>query len=494
MLKDLFGKQTGYLQQPAFIEGANSVSREKFVKKTTAVQSCLPKGGWSHAAIFLPDGSDFAAALFGILLLGKTAFPMNSHLTPGEIIPLLKRADADIVVTSRRFGSIFDEISAALPRLKVIYSENCKVKESSSLVYVPFADSSSPMLLLSTSGSTGNSKLVPLTEKNIQTSVYGYLDRMSYENTAGIEVRYFIAAPLSSAYGLMVLFVCMLKGFTPVVLTEVFTPDAFYQAVQNHKVTHYEGGVLPLLMMKQTAGRPVPYDISLLKDFGFGGSKISGDMLRELLKSNPDIRFRQGYGMTEAAPLITKYPKTDLNKADSVGKAIKGVTLFIEADGKITRQPYVNGEILVKGYNVMSGYYKNEAETKKVLKNGCLYTGDLGYLDPEGYLYINGRKKNIIIVRGFNVYPEEVEDCILNNSLVKDCVVYGETDAEDNETVCADIIPADPASNSDDLLREITEHCKLNLSDFKQPRTIRFADSIKKTATGKPDRKREEPL
>ena len=490
MLRDLFLKQECQ-KRLAVIEGENSVTLDKLVQKAKDIQFCLPQNQWSNAVIFLPDGSDFIAAIFGIFLLGKTAFPLNVHLTPGEIMPLLEQADAHIMITSYRFRSVCDEVMVSMPSLQVIYTEECKEQRSMPLLYECCVELDLPMLLLTTSGSTGNAKLVPLTERNLETCVYGYMDRMCYEDMKETEIRYLLATPFSSAYGLMILFACMIKGFPLIVLTEDFTLDTFYQAVQDHKVTHYEGGALVLLMMEQTARRPIPYDIHLLKYLGFGGSRISGETLRALLKKHPGIQLWQGYGMTEAAPLITKYSKTTSDKLDSVGRAIDGVTLLIESDGVISDTPYINGEILVKGTNVMLGYYKNEAETEKVLKNDCLYTGDLGYLDEDGYLYINGRRKNVIIVRGFNVYPEEVEGCILNSLLVKDCVVYGEMDTQGNEIVCADIILADTTAEHVEILQEIRLYCKENLSDFKQPQRIRAVDNIKKTVAGKHVRKRE---
>lgn len=479
-------------ERTVFLGKEHSVTLDELTQKAKSIQARLPRNQWCNIAILLPDGSDFIAALFGIFLLGKTAFPLNVHLTPSEIAPLLVRADVHIVITSTRFRAGFEEVIAtATPSLQVIYTEDCNKESSAPLLHESCTDPDRPMLLLTTSGSTGSVKLVPLTERNIETSVYGYMGRMCYEDMGKTEIRYLLAAPFSSAYGLMILFACMIKRFPLIALTEGFTLDAFYQAVQHHKITHYEGGALVPLMMEQTAGRPIPYDIHLLKHFGFGGSKISGEALRKLLEAYPGIRLWQGYGMTEAAPLITKYSKTTVDKLDSVGRAIEGITLLIEADGIITDAPYINGEILVKGVSVMSGYYKNQAETDKVLKNGCLYTGDLGYLDEEGYLYINGRKKNVIIVRGFNVHPEEVESCLLSSLLVKDCVVYGEMDAKGNETVYVDIIPADPATDHDDLLRKIRLYCKENLSAYKQPGKILVVDIIQKTAAGKPMRKRE---
>ncbi|HCD43527.1 MAG TPA: hypothetical protein DEQ64_07310 [Lachnoclostridium sp.] len=494
MIRDLLINQTN-LQKQAIIEGETSITFQDLIKKAVAIQVCLPRNHWENAAIFLPDGIDYIAALFGIFLLGKTAFPISVRLTKHEVIPLLDQTDTDIIITSMRFQQFFDEIkSMEVPDLRVIYVEECLLKESMPILFESSPGPDEPIILLTTSGSTGRVKIVPLSERNVETSVLGYIDKMCFEDMDEKDIRYILAAPFSSAYGLMILCACLMKAFPMVLLKEDFTLDSFYKTAQDSRVTHYEGGAAVPLLMEQTAGRPVPYDIHLLKYFGFGGSKVSGATLKKLLTAYPGIQLWQGYGMTEAAPLITKCSKISLEKLDSVGKAIKGVKISIEADGGITDIPHTNGEILVKGPNVMSGYYRNEEETKKVLKNGYLYTGDLGYLDEDGYLYICGRKKNVIIVRGFNVYPEEVEACILNSLLVNDCVVYGETDTLGIEAVCADIVPADPLVCQEKIKEEIRAYCKVHLSGFKQPRKIQIVDAIRKTASGKNERRRGEQL
>jgi len=129
----------------------------------------------------------------------------------------------------------------------------------------------------------------------------------------------------------------------------------------------------------------------------------------------------------------------------------------------------------------MLGYYDNEEETNKILKNGYLYTGDIGYLDEDGYLYICGRKKNIIIIRGFNVQPEEVEECLLNSLLVKECFVYGQTDAFGNEMICADVVLMQPNVQ----MKEIRDYCNSHLTGYKRPQKIYIRKEIKKNVTGK---------
>lgn len=472
-------------EKTAVIDGEKNILYRDLAEKACAIQQHLPPSKAVTIAIYLPNGADYIAALFGTLMYGMTAFPLNALMTKNEMIPLLEQAATYAVITSKRFDPLFKDIQASyIPHLQVIYMEELQICEHDDLPTAADIGTDEPMVLLSTSGTTARARIVQLSERNVEASVLGYLDKIDFGQTNTDDVRYVLATPFSSAYGLMILSACLIKSFPIVLLKEDFTLDALYKTAQEHKVTHYEGGAVVPLLMEQTAGRPIPYDIHLLKYFGFGGSKISGNTLRVLLTAYPGVNFWQGYGMTEAAPLITKHTTAkleQLEKIESVGTAIKGMKIAVEADGVITDAPYTTGEIVVKGPNVMLGYYENEAETNKALKSGYLYTGDIGYLDEDGYLYICGRKKSIIIIRGLNVYPEEVEACLLNSLLVKDCFVYGDTDAFGNEMICADIVPADSRVHID----QIKAYCSAHLSSYKQPQKIQMVSAIKKAASGK---------
>ncbi len=474
-------------EKSALIDDEKAILYSDLIRKATAIQETLPKQPQENIAIFLPNGGDFVAALFGVFMLGAAAFPLNCSMTGHEIIPLLEQASTGTVLTSTGFRPLFEEIQTSLPCLQVIYLEELPAGESNALVQEIDTPPDKHMVLLTTSGSTGKARIVPLSQANVEASVCGYLEKMNFTEKETPHVRYLLASPLASAYGLMILCACLIKSFPLILLKDGFTLERFYKTAWNYRATHYEGGASVLLMMEQTAGRPVSYDISRLKDFGFGGSKISGNTLRTLPAAFPGIRFWQGYGMTEAAPLIAKYTNAKAEKLDSVGTAIKDVEIAVDTAGGMTSEPYAQGEIVVKGPNVMAGYYKDREETDKVLKQGYLYTGDIRYLDEEGYLYICGRKKSIIIVRGFNVHPEEVESCLLDSLLVKDCMVYGETDLSGNEYVCADIVPISPQIQP----QEIILYCSAHLAGYKIPKRIRMVDGIKKAASGKTDRARK---
>jgi len=468
------------LNKTAVISPLKSFTFRDLSEKITVIQQRLPQKEGELIAIYLPNGFDYIAAFWSISLLGMVIVPLNVQMTEHEIYPLLEELGAHTVITSRQYCTVFENLIK--PELTVIFVEQLYDSNDSQ----PSAKPRNPdelMLLLSTSGTTGNSKIVQLSQSNIETSVLGYLSKMLYEDEKG-DIRLVLATPLSTSYGVMILAAFMICGFTLVLLPDGFTLATLYKAIEVHGVTHYEGGALTIQLMNQMAKRQNPYNISSLKYMCFGGSGLSPREIQYFQANYPQIALCQGYGMSEAAPLISKHQLPDLKKPESSGTAINGVEIAVEADGIITKKPNTKGEIVVRGANVMLGYYNNKKETAKVIKNGYLYSGDIGYVDEEGYLYICGRSKNIIIVRGFNVHPEEIEGCLLDSKLVIDCVVYGETDKLGNEIVCAKAVPID----DEVTIEMLSVYCTAHLAEHKRPRKIMFCDSVKKNAAGKTER------
>ncbi|MCL2337531.1 MAG: acyl--CoA ligase [Firmicutes bacterium] len=466
----------------AVIENDREILYLDLLHKASALQPLLPQRQHENIAIFLPDGSDFVAAFWGTIQAGMTAFPLNVLLTRHEIMPLLKQASVGTVITSTAYSHIFAEMQAGteLP-LKVICLDRLRTDKSVNGATAAEVSADKPMVLLTTSGTTAKAKIVMLSEKNIAASLLGYLEKMYYAETELNKIRYVLAAPFASVYGLMILCACLARSFPLVLLDHAFTLDGLYRTAEKHRVTHYEGGGSVLLLMERLAGRPIPYDIHTLNYFGFGGSKVSAQTIENVLRAYPGITISQGYGMTETSPQVTKFAWDRPIKPDSAGLPIRDVEIAVETAAGITRTPHTRGEILVKGPNVMLGYYNNRPATDEVLKNGYLYTGDIGYLDEEGYLYICGRKKRLINVRGFNVYPEEVEACIQNSRLAKDCFVYGQADESAGEIVCADIVPMYPQVQAED----VAGYCRSHLAEFKQPQRISLCAAINRNSSWK---------
>lgn len=484
MIRNLLVGQKN-LEKIAIIDDDKVFTYKDLIHKTTDIQNSLPKPYSGNIAIFLPNTFNFIASLYGLFMLNITAFPLHCYMTKHEIIPFLEQAHINIIITSIKFKDKFEHVQNLYEQdLHIIYVEEIQTTNHEINITNDSIKSDNPLIMLTTSGSTGKNRIVPLSEENISASVLGYLDKMNFDKKDSSNVRYILSSPFTSAYGLMILFACLTNSFPLILLKEGFTIDGFYKTAQNHLATHYEGGASVLLIMEQTINKAIPYNISLLKHFGFGGSKISGNTLRKLSIAFPEIKFWQGYGMTEASPLITKYSNNYGEKLDSVGTAIKNVTILIDSIDGITDREYIKGEIIVKGPNVMCGYYNDKQSTDNILKKGYLYTGDIGYLDDQGYLYICGRKKSIIIVQGLNVHPEEIESCLLDSLLIKECLVYGETDLSGNEIICADVVTVDKKIN----IQKIHEYCSKHLAPYKNPTRITIVSEIEKVASGKINR------
>lgn len=468
---------------PAVLGEEKPVSYAKLAHRAAALQAALPHTeGSPAAAILLPDGSAFLSALFAVLQAGWTAFPLSTHLALKELTLLLSRAPVCTIITCEALLPLCEAAARSCSAAPAILCTDTLPPSPCRQIDIQKADPGAPMILLASSGTTGSPKLVQLSETNMMFNAAAYIRHMGYEKYRDSSPRYALGTPFSGIYGLLIIFSCVLRGFPVLAMAEGFSPDALFKAAQEFGISHYDGGTVAAILLDRTLGRPVPYDISSLRYFGFGGSKVPDGTFSRLSAAYPHIRFWSGYGMTEASPLIAQpYRELPANKLCSVGVPLPGVKVRLETESGKTDEPNKSGEIVVQGPNVMLGYYKDEKATRDILKDGWLYTGDIGYFDEDGYLYICGRKKNMLLVRGFNVYPEEVETCLQACPLVEDCMVYGSTDIPGTESVCADIIP----TAAEVRLKSIQNWCALHLADYKCPHNIRFVDKLDKTATGK---------
>ena len=208
---------------------------------------------------------------------------------------------------------------------------------------------------------------------------------------------------------------------------------------------------------------------------------MPNDKLIELVNRYKSVRFIQTYGLTEASPRLTTLQHEDIFlKKGSVGKAIPGVNIKIVNEKNVEVDPGELGEIVVQGKNVMKGYYRQDNITKQIIIDNWLHTGDYGYLDKDEYLFIVGRKKNIIISGGINIYPEEIEDILLNHENVKEVCITSEEDDLLGEVPIAHIVVFDEKKKVD-----FRKYCMERISEYKIPRRFEIVDKIEKTYNGK---------
>jgi long-chain acyl-CoA synthetase len=328
--------------------------------------------------------------------------------------------------------------------------------------------------LMYTGGTTGRAKGVMLSHENLWFAGKsghdaGYLP--------GI-VRSLNALPLSHAFGLLVTVV----GFHnrephSSVLMRWFQTEAWLQLAQEHRVqiTAVVPSMLKLLLTESLED----YDLSELRYVVSGAAPLPPETAQELLRRVPGVEIREGYGLTESSALVSSSPP-GRSRLGSVGTPVPGIEVRIDQPD---RQGV--GEILVRSPAVMLGYWQSPELTAEVLRDGWLHTGDLGFLDADGYLRVVDRKKDLIIRSGFNVFPRDVEEALLEHPAVAAAGVVGRPDDLHGEEVVAFVELSANYVGPEDLVA----FCKERIGGYKYPREVHVVPSLPLTPVGKLDRK-----
>jgi long-chain acyl-CoA synthetase len=263
------------------------------------------------------------------------------------------------------------------------------------------------------------------------------------------------------------------------------TATSVMDGISKHKITVLFG-VPTILTAMITHGEFHKFEMSSLRIINFYGASMAIHKISELADKFPKVNLIYSYGLTEASPRVTYIKREDLlAKEGSSGIPLKGIDVKIMVDQR-EAQSYEQGEICVKGPNVMMGYFKNEEKTKQALVDGYLLTGDLGWLDTDGYLYVKGRKDNMVIKSGKNIYPEEIEAVLMGYPGMKEVLVRGEAD-----DLVGDEIVAYVVSNGEEELNlfHVLKHCNKALEDYKVPGRIYQVKELMKTVSNKIMRK-----
>ena len=335
--------------------------------------------------------------------------------------------------------------------------------------------------LLYTGGTTGRSKGVPLTHANLY-----WCGSASHKVSEGSGLTStLVPLPLSHAYGLLV--ACTgLHQTEPhkQVLMRWFDPAGWLELAQRHRV---QRAVLVPSMLQMLLAQPLEQaDLSALTAVTSGAAPLAAETRQEFENRVPGALVYEGYGCTESAALVASNPLA-ARRVGSVGLPVAGCEVTIRDEDDQALPAGEDGEICVRSPGVMSGYWQAPEATETALAGGWLRTGDIGHLDADGYLYVVDRKKDLIIRGGFNVYPRDVEDVLLDHPAVAMAGVVGRPDTRLGEEVVA-FVSLRP--NAETTEGELIEHTKSHLAANKYPREIRIVPQIPLTSVGKLDRKR----
>ncbi len=438
-----------------------------------------------RVGILLSNSPEFAVAYFGIVKAGAAAVPLNTFLTVSELEFILADAGVEVLVSSHAFADKLPELRKHSARLRYVVAAGDRVDGT-----LPFDDvirkggrgcdvpsDSEAAAVLYTSGTTGNPKGVVLTHSNLLSNAESCAKafRISKHD------RLLLFLPMFHAFAFLV---CMLMpvmvGARVLVLASVKPFSNIVKAVFLGRVTLFvaipavynilSAKSFPWLLLKMTALRLC---IS-------GAAPLAGETLERFQAAFP-APLLEGYGLTEASPVVSCNPLDGKRKPGSVGLPIPGVRVKVVDENEKELPPGKVGDIIVSGPNVMKGYLGNEEATRETIRGGWLFTGDMGYVDEEGYIFIVDRKKDLILVHGMNVYPREVEEALYRHPSVKDAAVIGVHDA-DTEFPRAFITLKEGHTAKE---AEIRTYLKERLAPYKVPRQVVIMDELPMTPTGK---------
>ncbi len=341
----------------------------------------------------------------------------------------------------------------------------------------PSASGDDPGSIMYTSGTTGHPKGVVLTHANIISGARA-MDKMEYE----VIDRSLSLIPLYHAYGKMILNSRILSGSTIFLIEKTIFSSEVVKLIEAEKIIGLLGVPTILKMIISAFKEKEPKDFAFFKYIGTGGSKMSEDLFFEIWKYFPWVDIINGYGLTEAGGKISNITFKEVpeqkSKLHSCGTVIPNHELVIVSpDGGNLSKGEI-GEIKIKGPNIMQGYWNKLKETEAVLQEGWLYTGDLGFMDNEGDLFIVDRKKDIIKSGGELISPREIEEVINSNVEVEESAVIGISDANMGELIKAFVVLKDKSSLSE---VDIIMYCSRNLPPVKIPKIVEFRDSLPKT-------------
>jgi len=503
----------------AIVCGDKHWTYQEFCGRIHQLSRCLKRIGLKKddkVAILHPNCHTFLEAYYAIPQIGAISVPINTRLSPGEIAFILQDSESKLLIADSMFRNQLDPIRKEIRGVrKILWTgedqgnpsppdppargrirRNCSIdlnyeevlrREDSSALPAPPLDGEDIAQIYYTSGTTGRPKGVMLSHKNVTTHALGTIAEVHLtDSDVWVHV-----APLFHLADAWATWAVTWVGGTHVLVKE-FDARAVLETIQREKVTltNLIPTMLNLMVNHPDAGK---FDYSSLRVLLSGGAPIAPEVVRKIVEAFK-CDYIQTYGMTETSPYLTlsilKEHLRKLSDEDQLrfksktGREFIGVELkVVDEQGKeIKRDEREVGEIIVRGDIVTKGYWKLPEETKKSIKEGWLYTGDMAVIDEEGYVTIVDRKKDMILTGGENVYSTEVENILYMFPAILECAVVGVPDQKWGEAVKA-IVVLKPGQKATE--QEIIQFCKERIAHYKAPKSIDFIGALPRTGSGK---------
>jgi long-chain acyl-CoA synthetase len=426
-----------------------------------------------RVGIWLKNCPEFVSVLCGILQAGAVVVPINNFLKPDEVAYILKDCGARVLISETAMVEGTTRLREAIPGLQILNIESIARSDSA-----PTRENKQTeqdlAIIIYTSGTTGRPKGAMLSHGNLLHNVEScrkVLEAVSFD-------RFAVLLPMFHSFMLTVgilLPICV--GGSLVLIKSLNPPKNIIAEILRNQATILPG--IPQLF-RTLANAPLPPNLPLRLCIS-GAAPLPVEVLKEFNARFP-IPLLEGYGLSEASPVVTMNPIPGPWKAGSIGLPIPDVEVTIQNElGEILKTGEV-GELCVRGGNVMLGYLNQPEETRKVMRGEWLLTGDVGYKDDDGYIYITDRKKDMLLVNGINVYPREVEEIIYQFPGVKEAAVVSRPDQRKGEQPVAFVSVNDGATVES---KALVQFLRGKLADYKVPRNITILSALPRNATGK---------
>ena len=470
--------------KPITIFNGKVTSYSEFYRKASALARHFQDKGYKAddiVALVLPNCDDFLVCYYACQIGGFTVLPVNTKLAPSEIEYVLSHSEAQGLIFDGQYREMMDRLRPKLSALKdeVVRGDGLEeLMESDDGALSVEREAQDTSVIFYTSGTTGKPKGVMLSNKNVEAAA----EIWSASMEMAADDRVLIVAPLFHCAASHVFSIPLIYRGGTVVIEEGFAPEHNLKVMEEEDVTIFFG-VPAMYSVLLNTPQLEKTDLSSLRLFTYGASPMPYELVKRVKTLFPDVKVQNLYGQTENAPAATSLTdESALEKIGSVGKPLlyTGVRVADE-EGNALPVGQV-GEIIVKGPQVMKGYLKNEEATHQAIRDGWLFSGDLGKFDEEGFLYIVDRKKDMIIRGGENIYPLEVEEVLYEMPEVLEAAVVGIPHEVLGEVPKAYVVLKEGQSLTEE---EVLDYCRGKIAKYKLPVEVEFIDTLPRNASGK---------
>ena len=485
-LVDAAAKSPGH---EALVMGGERLNYREYLRCVAGFSRELETLGLNgcRVALLMGNSIDMCIALFAVHAARAEAVPLNPVYTARELLPMLEDADVAAIIYDEPFDAMARSLAAELNIRHLIaigagrrLTEWRARRDLNTLDNLPEAED--PATLQFTGGTTGRAKGACISHYSLSVNVS---QREAIFPTRDDVERTLCIMPLFHCYAVSMCLHAMVYRRGALVILPRYHPEEVIAALVREKITLFAGSPTIFTGLLNYPGF-AETDFSNLYMSSSGSAPLAENVLNEWerITGTPIL---EGYGQSEASPVISFNPLGGVRKPTSVGIPLPGTEIQVVdlETGTNVLKPGQKGEIRVAGPQVMRGYRNRPEETAQTLRDGWLYTGDIGELDEEGYLYIRARKKEMLIVSGYNVFPREIEEVLHRNPGVEEAAVVAKTDSYRGELPVAFIVPGKENGADEEVLRR---YCTENLASYKIPAEFHFVDHLPKTVVGKVDK------